>query len=177
MTRRATVLFGLTMAAFAAACERSAKQQIVAGTAGPEKTLTGCLQRGDDGKSFVIRVAQTDVAANQPQKQQPDKPTQEKQPAMYRVVAPSSVQLSAHLGERVSVTGNTIEVPVNVTDEKGLREPVGTTGRTPSNDPDAGAPKRGMNTMPRDKRTDIADVPVLRVARINEVEGSCGDGR
>jgi hypothetical protein len=163
MSTRATAVVAM-IGALAIGCERSAKDQIADGAAGPERTVTGCLQSGDEGKSFVLRASS---GARQPEQ------TNKQQEGIFRVVAPRDVDLSAHLGDRISVTGHVVEVPVNVTDRKGPGEPVGTSGRTRQNAPNAGAPKNGANVAPQQNRPDLVDVPVLRVARINHVEGRC----
>jgi hypothetical protein len=121
------------------------------GAAGKQSSVTGCLMRGDNGQSYILR------AENEPQPQgneRPERPTSSA--GVYRISADHSVDVSGSVGARVKVTAYLETVPVAATgDANGSIEPAATSG-----------------SKPQDERTDMIDMKILRVTAVEKI-GSC----
>src|SRR5215211_8661383 len=82
---------------------QSAKDQVEHGSAGKPSNLTGCLARGDDGGSFILR------AENEPQPQGNERPERlSSAPHIYRLEAHHDYEddLRSNVNFRVELTGS-----------------------------------------------------------------------
>jgi hypothetical protein len=144
-----------TVCAMAIACgTESAREQVEHGAAGKASTLTGCLTRGDNGRSLVLR------AENEPQLQGNERPERPlSSPNVYRLeAADRTIEMERHVDSRVRVNGSLETVPVHASgDANGTIQP---------------APTSGANTTPQDARTDMIDLKMFRVVSI-EALGGC----
>jgi hypothetical protein len=139
-----------------AGCDNSAKDQVGHGAAGKPSTLTGCLTRGDNGQSILLRAEN----AAQPQgNERPERPSSA--PNVYRVESDrtDTIDISRHVNSRVTVTGYVQAVPVHATGDAD-----GTLQRPPTS---------GANTKPQDERNDVIDMQVVRVTEVESL-GACG---
>jgi hypothetical protein len=145
----ATFLAGLV----SMGCSDSSAKRTDEGAAGKESSITGCLVRGDDGRSFIVR------AEDQPQPQgneRPDRPASAA--SVYRVHAEPRQDLNENVDTRVKLTGYLETVPVHAAgDADGSLKP---------------APTSGANTKPQDERSDIIDMKVFKVSSLEKL-GPC----
>jgi hypothetical protein len=155
---RSTTSAGIAAACVAAltwACDAGTSKQVDLGTGGKPSTLTGCLTRGDSGRSIILRSENTP----QPQgNERPERPASA--PNVYRVESDQAdhVGVEDHVGSRVTVTGFLQAVPVHASgDANGTLQPAATSG---------------ANTAPQDQRSDMIDMGVVRVTGIQPL-GPC----
>jgi hypothetical protein len=134
-------------------CGNTPKDQLDNGAAGKESSITGCLQRGDDGGSFVLH------ADNEPTPQGNERDNRQMSAARtYRVVADQNQDISGNVGARVKLTGYVETVPVHASgDRNGSAQPAGTSG---------------VNTKPQDQRSDLIDMKVFKTTAIEKI-GDC----
>jgi hypothetical protein len=125
------------------------------GAAGKESTITGCLTRGDNGESFIVR------AENEPQPQgneRPERPTSA--PGVYRVTTGDhTMDVGEHIDARVRLRGHLVTIPVQAAGDAN-----GTLQAAPGGGDN--------NTKPQDQRTDMIDMKTFRVTAIEKL-GNC----
>ena len=119
-------------AALAGACDSGgAKEQVDHGAAGKQSTITGCITKGDNGRSFVLH------AENEARPQGNEvggRPASA--PLVYRLEGDRAQDIENNVGSHVKVTGYLETVPVHASgDSGGTLKPAPTTGANVRSEP------------------------------------------